>query len=73
MHVFPQALIDGLAQIVLVLTLILLLFLPVWIVSCVDGTGKRLGVILLGLTAFLAVLSLLGRPKTVDPCVAGAT
>ena len=72
-HIISQSLIDGLAQIGINLVLTVQLFVPVLTVLLIKGLGKRMAVILLASAAFITALSVLGRARTKDLFMAGAT
>jgi hypothetical protein len=72
-HIFPVAILNGIVQVLVTLVLIALLFIPVLVVSHLQGMGKRLIVILISSTVFITVLSVLGRVKVADLFIAGAT
>lgn len=60
-------------RIVLTITLISILFLPVLIVLKTESIMRRLVVILLSSVAFIVAMSVIGKAKTADLFVAGAT
>jgi hypothetical protein len=72
-HIFPQALIDYLIRVIITIVLIALLFVPVSSVRLINGAGKRLAIILVSSMAFVVVLGVMGKTRTADLFMAGAT